>query len=645
MIMPSAPRNRRLWTYDVEVFPNHFLATFYNGTIWKTYDETQLAQMAKDLDTVTLVLAGYNNFGYDDIIVKYICQHPEMTPQSIYELSKAIIEDESERTRQCVFELQYQDPTWDYSIDVFQLLNGKTSLKEMECRIGFDSVLESPLDFHQPVPDDRRADVLRYCQNDVKATAELLIKHWDRVVLRSELDKQYQLGKRVYCQSEQGLAQSTFLTLHRRRTNERSADVRQAATRNPDNQKMSFPMSEILSPKIRFTTPEMREFIETFSRGSISRTDTTGWKIDSIPSFHGIDVVTVAAFDDGTEVVVPSQPVKYDKLCYKDVEYQIGVGGLHSIDGPLMIHGSDDVAIVDMDVASYYPSIIINDNLYPAQIGPDFVTDMRMLRDQRVSAKRRGDKKTADALKIVINATFGKLDDKYSPLRSAPHAKRVTINGQMYLFMLIERVVAAGATVLSANTDGITVRIDRVHMDAMKAAAKTWEAELNFELEYVEYASIFRRDVNDYMAVTVDGKIKYKGAINSDGGKGDGTVIKKAAEAFLLHGVPPDVTIQSQESVKPFLFYMRSKNGGTLYHGDTALGKTARWYAATEGPSLRRLNPATAKRKGGWKLEPHGERVSLAMDVTDVKGLPNDIDFAYYERAAWALIDHLGPTQ
>jgi len=613
MRLPFAPVGRKLWVYDIEVFPNHFLATFYNGDTWRVYDETMIVDMVSDLDTKTLVLAGYNNFDYDDIIIKVLCMHPNMTTRNIYDMSKTLITDKSDTVKDRIFKVKYADPTWNYSIDVFQLLNGKTSLKEQECRIGFPVVIESPHDFDKDLPAEAREEVQQYCRNDVEATAALLIKHWDRVVLRSELDKQYQLGKRVYCLSEQGVAQTTFLTLHRRRTNENTQTCREAAAANPDNLKTEWSLSDIINQKVSYTDPVLQDLLFRMRLGSVvGNEDRSKWGI------HISDESTVT---------------------FDNVQYQIGVGGLHSVDGPLIISGNDEWAIVDMDVASYYPSIIINDKLYPKHIGPEFTSDMMMLRDRRLTAKRSGDKKTADALKIVINATFGKLNDKYSPLRSVPDAMRVTINGQLYLLMLIERAVNLGAKILSANTDGVTVYVRRCDIDALKSTASEWEKRLGFELEYQEYSNIFRRDVNDYMAISTSGKIKYKGAINAESGKGDGVIVKKAAERFLIDGIPPDVTICEEKNILPFLYYQRTNRGTGLTFADQPLGKSVRWYASTDGKPIKRINRETAKRKANTTTLPNGDRCNLAMDIRNMSTIPNNIDYEHYEKAAWAIID------
>jgi len=122
--IPNAPGDKKVWLVDIEVFQNYFYAAFHNGERWKEYDHTNLAKLAEDLHNPDLVLAGFNNFAYDDLILAFIASDPTCTPQKIYETSKDLIYNK-EALREQIFQWQYADRPWAYSIDVFQLLNGK----------------------------------------------------------------------------------------------------------------------------------------------------------------------------------------------------------------------------------------------------------------------------------------------------------------------------------------------------------------------------------------------------------------------------------------------------------------------------------------------------------------------------------------
>ena len=66
---------------------------------------------------------------------------------------------------------------------------------------------------------------------------------------------------------------------------------------------------------------------------------------------------------------------------------------------------NDKFMLVDRDVASYYPRIIINLRLYPVGMGPDFLGAYEQIIQQRLRAK----KETAKAAQpqFVVESGFG----------------------------------------------------------------------------------------------------------------------------------------------------------------------------------------------------------------------------------------------
>jgi hypothetical protein len=614
-------RKLSLWVYDCEVFPNRFLFRAYGGPAndWRRFDETNLRGLATFVNDTRKVFAGFNNHAYDDILVATLARAgTTQTAKDIKALSDRIIEPKTEADREANFKVQYSRKPWAYSIDVFQLLNGKGSLKEWECRIGFPTVAETPADFDKDLPDDMLGKVGEYCENDVKATAEILTERWPLVELRKNLRDRFELGNRVYTLSEQGLAQHTVLTLHKDRTQETSGDVRKEADEAPENTADRFDLPRLISDRVEYGTDSMRDFLARVRQGAITKGDDGKWSI----AFPGHP-------EDGTHNLA-------------GCKVSLGVGGLHTVDEPGIFRADGNTSIVDLDVTSYYPSFIIGEGIYPSQLGPEFVTDFAKIRDQRIAAKRAGDKTTSEALKIVLNATFGKLNDRWSPIRSTSNAFKVTLNGQFFILMLMEALHAAGFEVLSANTDGVTLRGTKLACgDPLARIVAAWEAKTGLNLERTDYASLYRRDVNAYVAVSTSGKVKTKGPFNPESGKGDGSIIRDAAVAYLVHGTDPAETVAQCQDVASFLFYQRAKNGGDLYHGETRIGKTARWYAATDGQAIVRRNP-----NGTLATIPNGHRAALALDIRGWDRRTNmaNLDTEHYIGAARELISALRAT-
>src|SRR3546814_20084786 len=81
--------------------------------------------------------------------------------------------------------------------------------------------------------------------------------------------------------------------------------------------------------------------------------------------------------------------------------------------------------------------------------------------DQRLAAKKAGDKTASDGLKIVVNGSFGKTMDPYSCLYYPELGIQTTVTGQLSLLMAIEEFELKGIKVINANTDGIVVKCNR----------------------------------------------------------------------------------------------------------------------------------------------------------------------------------------
>lgn len=607
-----------VWVYDIEVFSNYFLATFYNGEKWKSYES--LSELSSLLHSKNLVLAGFNNLKYDDAVINSIGDNPNISMDEIYALSNQLIFNEHGEEN---FGVIYRKKHWRFSIDVFQILNAKGSLKEWECKFGLNKVAESPCDFSLPLDMNRVQEIRDYCKNDVEATYKILKSKWELVELRTTLKNMYGLSDGVYTMSEQGVAQHTFVTLHRNQTGETSSYVREKAKENPVNNCKSFELSNIISKKIRYETSEFKEFLQRLSQGRVEKKDGEAWSLQG---------------DDISETV---------SLAGR--EFAIGVGGIHSIDTPGIFVSDDEKLIVDLDVTSYYPSIIINENLYPTQLGPSFVEDMKTLRDQRIEAKKAKNIVVANALKIVINATFGKLNDTFSPLRSVIDAHRVTVNGQLFILMLIESLYSAGAEIVSANTDGVTILWERDKIESnLREIISKWERDTGYILERNDYSKYIRRDINNYIAIYSNGKIKLKGVFEPqpDGaGKWDGVIIKRAAVEYFTKNIPVEDTVNKETDLRKFLFYERTKTGGVLCFDKQQIGKSIRWYASIMGGAITRYNPNAKVRKDGtinyYSARPHGESSSLANDISGWDKVPEDIDRQYYIDQAKKLIESI----
>ncbi len=324
--------------------------------------------------------------------------------------------------------------------------------------------------------------------------------------------------------------------------------------------------------------------------------------------------------------------------------YRMGLGGLHSSETCVSHFSDDEYTLRDRDVTSYYPNIKMILGLYPKHIGPAYMEVYRRIYERRVAAKRAGQKNIAETLKIVLNGAFGKLGSPYSVLYSPEWMVRTTITGQLAILMLIERLEGIGMNVVSANTDGFVTRVPRARMSEFTMTALDWELDTGFNTEETEYLSLHSRDVNSYIAIATEKgkkKVKLKGAYTASGpGHPGASGLKKnpdmdvcvdAVVALLTEGTPIEDSIEWCMDVRKFLTVRRVKGGAIK--DDEFIGKAIRWYYSTETRS-----GFTYKTNGNAVPRTIGAKPMLELQ----RALPADLDYDYYVREAYAILQDIG---
>lgn len=378
-----------------------------------------------------------------------------------------------------------------------------------------------------------------------------------------------------------------------------------------------------------------------------------------------------------------------EPITFRDGLYKIGLGGLHSKhDVQVCYEADDEWMISDIDAASYYPSIILQCGLIP-QIGGDrgeiLIETYRHLYNERIEAKRAGNKAKADMFKILINGFFGKLGSIYCPFYAPDLLLATTITGQLNLLTLIDELAKQrGIEVVSANTDGIMVRYKVSMRDKMLATIARHRRNTGFEYEETRYRKVAIKDVNNYIAVKLDptAEPKRKGLYAKAGviemKNPTMEVCSDAAAAYLKDGIKPEITVRQETDIRKFV-EIREVNtaGGGVQHktsmlvddwieisnrqwvreawepghttvkrksrpapavvgvGGTPFGRVARWYMSTHS-----LEPITQVSNGNLVAGTRGGRLCLMLPDT----LPSDLDYDWYIKETYSILGDMGVT-
>ena len=245
--------------------------------------------------------------------------------------------------------------------------------------------------------------------------------------------------------------------------------------------------------------------------------------------------------------------------------------------------------------------------------------------------------KVKDAvLKITLNGTFGKTSSKYSTLYNPKMMVYTTITGQLSILMLIEALERFGIPVVSANTDGIVVKAKRADEEKLRKIVKVWEKVTKLETEETNYLSIHSRDVNSYIAIKTDGKVKTKGFFAKAGLQKNpqNEICVDAVIEYLSKGAKIEHVIWDCKDITKFVT-VRTVAGGAYKEGYT-MGKAIRWYMA------KGIEGCITYASGDKK----GDKVPLTDGAKPLMTLPSefptDIDYDWYVKAAYELLMDIG---
>lgn len=560
-----------------------------------------------DLPILVLALHGANNeqlkAAGDDIIVR------QMKPWDFY--------------RKYGFEI----PSYIDHVDLFDVAPGVSiGLKMYMGRIHAPKMQDLPVAFDVPIEPGQRLGISTYCDNDLDGTHLLRQGLKDRLALRVAISDQYQID--VRSKSDAQIAEAV---------------IKATLGFKPERRyiRHGFEFKYEAPAYINFVSPQLKRLLTAVQNAPFVVSDKE--EAQSL----GHEEVT------RTGVQIPEE-LKGRDIRIGSAIYRMGIGGLHSQESSVNYRTIPGVqTLEDIDVKSYYPSLILGMDMYPQQLGSRFIEIYRAIYTRRLTAKSEASKlydlgllseaadlqTESDGLKIVLNGTFGKLFSKYSILYAPEFGIRTTVTGQLALLMLIEMMELSGIQVVSANTDGIVLLIPHGLRPIAQSNVAWWERTTGLEMESTRYSGIYMRDVNNYIALTMDGKAKRKGVFAQGGllsgpqGKHpDKDICGDAVVALLAHGVPLERTIQDCTDIRKFI-QVRAAKGGAVYSvTGEYLGKAVRWYHGhTQG--------YIAYASNGNKVA--GSDYAIPA-MTLPTSLPSDINHQHYIDVANEMLTDIG---
>ena len=395
---------------------------------------------------------------------------------------------------------QFSDSLRDYKLYNYDCyLENKGSLKRLEGYMG-SSIHESSVDFriNRPLTEDEIKETVKYCRHDVSETIKVFCKR------KSEFDALFSLIK-LYNLPLEDITKTKAQC---------SATVLGAEKHEYDDE-WNFPLE--------------KECVE----GIKKYTNVVDWFSSSESRVPNAEL----------NVVVGGCPCTFAQ------------GGVHGAIKNYFEKGR----FLCADVASLYPSEMIQYNLLSRSAkNKDRYVEIY---HKRLQLKAEGKKKEQAPYKIVLNATYGIQNFKYSPMYDPQRAHRVCFLGQLALLDLSEKVEHLGQ-ISQLNTDGLYIKINETKgcEEEFYRICEDWEKRYRLNLEFDVVKALYQKDVNNYIEVydKVDKNgnpiIKAKGAMVKDLSELDYDlpIVNFAIRAYFVYGVPPEKTVQDNNNLIDF---------------------------------------------------------------------------------------------
>ena len=311
-------------------------------------------------------------------------------------------------------------------------------------------------------------------------------------------------------------------------------------------------------------------------------------------------------------------------------------GGFHAAEPNVIVEGF----IVDSDIASLYPSLMIEYGLLSRNIPLEYQGLYEEIKNNRIKLKKEKNP-LQEALKLILNTTYGILKDVNNDMYDPNSSNLVCIFGQLLMTDLIEKLeeyFGSRLRLIQSNTDGIFIKLESEQLfDEYKEVCQKWSERTGLVVEHEQYVKMVQKDVNNYIAIREDGSTHRKGAYVKQLSENDYelAILNKALVDYFVNGIAIEDTINQCDDLKEFqMCAKKSANYDYLMHGDKKLQhKYYRVYASKD-----------RQDKGLFKVGKRGTKEKVAKTPThcfihneSVNGVkcPDKLDKTYYIEMAY----------
>lgn len=516
------------YIYDIEVYSDDWIVVFRRPEDGSNHIviHNDNARLRDFLSQPDIIIGGFNNKHYDNWIVLTMIQGGSNV--EVKRHNDFVIGGGNAWEFPFIQFKKLPCPSFDLRDDI---ADKGISLKAIEGNLKLPIVESSiPFDIGRKLTPEELEEVIRYCKNDVDATVKL---YWERK--EDYLDAKVLVGEMYDKPVEEALGLTNAKL---------SAKVLEAKFVKRDDERDYVIPDNIdvdLIPKV------VLDFFLQIRDKSIPDAKLFG-------AGKGSKGMTLKL---------------WIRTSYGSCPVTFAWGGVHGAKPCIIVEETKTRVIRNKDVGSLYPNSMINFG-YCSRSMKDPEAYVKLVK-RRLGYKKAGDKKRANALKLVVNTVYGAMLNLYNDLADRWAGRSVCISNQLAMTMLIVQLAKQCETIdfVNINTDGIMYTIDKSEVELADIIVATWCEITKFEMEDDDFIKVIQKDVNNYIGIKSDGSFKTKGGYVSlyNGGNfktNSLQIIHKAIVDNLVKGIPAETTIKECKDI--FAFQQIVKTGGT-YEG------------------------------------------------------------------------------
>ena len=682
------------WVYDIETYPNVFTFSIvredgkFENSFEVSYRKNEIERIFACLDYLKAndhYMVGFNSLNFDYPVIHKILGIRDKLPAKSETLAKRIYrfaQEQIDSMKDQFANTVKEEERYVKQIDLFKIhhFDNKakmTSLKMLEFNMREQNIEDLPFAVGTELSSDEIDVLLKYNMHDVRMTLAFYKHSLPAVEFRENLTEKYQrdfmnhndtkIGKDYFIMElEKSRIPVYKMVDGKRKLNQTKRSV--------------IRIKDCLFDYYDFKRPEFIAIKDWFSKQVIKETKGVFTDIEE----HMLGDVAKYAEMIVKKKKLPQEPTRqeYDAFkrqhpcgwidkvelkakrkgetqysywsCWRVAEtlnvvidgfrFDFGTGGIHGSLSSKIARQTKTYQIVDADVSSMYPNIAIANDVYPEHLSRKFCEIYKDVYEQRKSFAK-GTAENA-MLKLALNGVYGDSNNQYSVFYDPQYTMKITINGQLSLCLLAEKLLEIeGLKLVQVNTDGVTVALLRNTRKQYDDVCAAWQKQVGLQLEFAEYDKMFIRDVNNYIALYTDGKTKNKGAYEyKDLGwhkNHSSLVIPMAAEAHMLYGADIRDFIMNHKEKYDFMLRTKVPRSSRLVlvqdDGTEVLQQNiCRYYPCKSGGKLVKIMPP---------LEQGGEERRLSIDsawkvkpCNNIDDYVGDIDYDYYVAEAEKLI-------